>query len=248
MRYRLWILFFFFMAYSSFSYLSAQTIDARFNQANNFYKEAQYKKAIELYEEILKQGKISGPLYYNLGNAYFKDGQLGRAVVSYQRARQWMPRDSDLKANEQYVEAFIKNNPQGVDRFFVARLSFRYFDAWTLDELAKLNVILYFLALIIFLAGFYLKKKELTFFSLILGCLFVFHSYAFIERKQSQENAAVIIQSIEAKFEPMESATTHFSLSEGVKVKILEQEGFWSKIERRDGKKGWVPKSSLEKI
>jgi tetratricopeptide (TPR) repeat protein len=77
----------------------AQTNSDPFLQGNKFYEEGKYSQAAALYEELLRAGHVSPAIYFNAGNAWFKDGQVGRAIYDYRRAEQLAPRDPDIRAN-----------------------------------------------------------------------------------------------------------------------------------------------------
>jgi tetratricopeptide (TPR) repeat protein len=76
---------------------------ALYNRAGRAYEAEQYEEAVALYEAIAKRRIRAGRVYYNLGNAYFKAGQLGKAILSYERARRLLPRDEDIEANLGFV-------------------------------------------------------------------------------------------------------------------------------------------------
>ena len=80
---------------------------SEFVRAGNAYKDGRYDAAISHYEGILKGKRASGPVYYNLGNSYYKKRNVGRTILNYERAKLLMPRDSDLKFNYQYVHSQI---------------------------------------------------------------------------------------------------------------------------------------------
>ena len=77
------------------SQLWAQQMKA---EADSAYINKEYAKAIEIYESMLQQGE-SGEVYYNLGNAYFKQDELGKAILNYERALLLQPGNSDINAN-----------------------------------------------------------------------------------------------------------------------------------------------------
>ena len=58
-----------------------------------------FEQAVSLYEQLLKSGFINGQIYYNLGNAYYRLGMPGKAIIYYRRAEKLLPRDADIKAN-----------------------------------------------------------------------------------------------------------------------------------------------------
>src|SRR5262249_37778685 len=87
----------------------AESLASAFDSANRLYEQAKYSEAAAGYEKLLQSGQVSPALYFNLGNAWFKASQIGRAIVSYRRAQQMAPRDPDLRANLQ----FARNQIQG---------------------------------------------------------------------------------------------------------------------------------------
>ena len=68
-------------------------------EANSRYDREEYAEAVQLYESLVGDGYHDTALYYNLGNAHLGNGDLGRAVLNYLRAREFSPRDSDVRAN-----------------------------------------------------------------------------------------------------------------------------------------------------
>src|SRR5215469_5260146 len=73
------------------------TAESAFDEANKLYEQGKYTEAANGYEKILQSGQVSAAVLYNLGNAFFKSGQLGRAIATYRRAQQLAPRDPDLR-------------------------------------------------------------------------------------------------------------------------------------------------------
>ncbi|MBN3037894.1 MAG: tetratricopeptide repeat protein, partial [Candidatus Omnitrophica bacterium] len=101
--------FVFTVACTSFAYCDgSEQARSLFYQGNAKYSEEHYEQAIENYEQVLSLGFESGPLYYNLGNSYFKKGYLGKAILNYMRAKKLMPQDADLKSNLAYAQSQIK--------------------------------------------------------------------------------------------------------------------------------------------
>ena len=80
-----------------------------FEAANKLYEEGKFSDAATAYAKLLQGGQTSAALYFNLGNAFFKSGQIGRAIAAYRLAGQLTPRDPDVRANLQ----FARNQTQG---------------------------------------------------------------------------------------------------------------------------------------
>jgi tetratricopeptide (TPR) repeat protein len=90
-----------------------------FARANQLYEEGRYQEAVAKYEEILASGMQDGRVYYNLGNAYFKQDKLGPAILNYERAQRLMPRDEDIKVNLAYARSQIVDKVETPDQGFV---------------------------------------------------------------------------------------------------------------------------------
>src|SRR4051812_44117618 len=83
------------------TFLSAQKKDALtvYHQANIAYQKMDYAAATDLYEKLIRQGSISAEVYFNLGNSYFKQGNVPKAILNYERAKKLAPDDEDIDFN-----------------------------------------------------------------------------------------------------------------------------------------------------
>ena len=91
---------------------------AIFGNANELYKKGNYDLAIADYEKILNKGYESGNLYYNIGNCYFKENKLGKAIVNYKRALRLEPRDGDIRSNYKFAFSTVKRNVFAPQKIF----------------------------------------------------------------------------------------------------------------------------------
>lgn len=227
--------------------LDANTI---FYEANRCYKNGNYKKAIDLYEKLLKEGLESGPLYYNLGNAYFKTGQKGKAILNYLRAERIMPRDPDLRSNLSYARSLIKGRQiASEDSWLLSRLE-KLCGYLTLDEVTVLISIFYLATFIMLILSVLNRKwrQSLRYFIISSLCLFIIFLVVFIVQihTELQILSVVIVDKTAARFEPSKDATIYYHLYEGQVVRIIKESGPWYQIKRPDGKSGWVPKADIE--
>lgn len=220
-----------------------------FLKANMSYRDGKYADAISGYEAVLARGLESGPLYYNLGNSYFKAGQTGKAVLSYERAQKLIPRDNDLLVNEKYVQSTIGELPVEGRTFWQNALE-RHKEFYSVDEMAVILLVLLFLIAASHLAGLYFPafRRVGARVMIVLGVVFGIYAAGFVLKIDGEKGLSVVIKRSSAKFEPSDKATVYFELLEGQKVKALERDGGWQKIERLDGKMGWVPDGDIEKI
>ncbi len=67
------------------------------SRANDAYGAGDFAAAIAGYRALLDAGHDHPLLHYDLGNAYLRDGELGRAIASYRRAAAGAPRDQDVR-------------------------------------------------------------------------------------------------------------------------------------------------------
>jgi tetratricopeptide (TPR) repeat protein len=255
MKFRQLIFLYIFILFSSFVFV--QTVSARqersvefsFHKGNTYYEEGQYDRAIKEYSQLLEQGLESGNLYFNLGNSYYKKGELGKAILNYERAKRLMPRDSDLIANYKFAVTKIAYNTS--ERPSRLQRAFDKFNMFTVNEM---TIILsgIFMSLILFLivSIFIIKTRRYAHIVLAVSII-IFTTFAFsLYNKVSalDREAIIISQNAEAKFEPVDNATSHFTLYEGMKVYTLELKKEWCKVRRPDGKIGWIRSQDMEKI
>lgn len=234
----------------------AQIYDVRgtnniFASANVLYKEGKYVEAINKYTEINKAGFESAELYFNLGNCFFKNGQLGKSLLNYERARIFMPMDSDLRSNYNFVRSQLILDKQYFSKNIFFRFIDRFFDSWSVDFLA-IFVLVVWIIIFSLLAIRLVIPTQINFtssFLIIAIILGVFVGSGFIRKISWIEKSAIIIdKEVEAKFEPIVSATTHFKIYEGNIVQVIDKNTDWIKIKRSDGKIGWVLSNSIERI
>ena len=222
-----------------------------FISAGEAYKHGDYPKAIELYDHILREGFESGHLYYNLADSYYKKGEVGKAILNYERARRLIPRDSDLLFNLQYAASEAKMN---IDQNSSANLLEKFWNNhaqfYSLDEMVIILTGIVFIFGLFHLASLFFKwPRRLRRLTLAVGVtFFVIYTAGLINKIQSEKNLAVVVLSTDAKFEPRPEATSYFKLSAGTQLKIIKSEGEWLKVQRFDGKLGWVVQKDVEKI
>ena len=106
-KYSFLIILLFFSILAKSTAQDAIQLNTLFFQGNSFYQEERYSEAVKAYEQLVAMGVKSGPLYYNLGNAYFRIGTKGKAILNYERALQLLPRDADVKSNLDYARSLV---------------------------------------------------------------------------------------------------------------------------------------------
>lgn len=223
--------------------------ETAFHKGNTYYEEGLYDRAIKEYSQLLELGLESGNLYFNLGNSYFRKGELGKAILNYERARRLIPRDGDLRTNHQFaVSKIAYNTSEG------SSWSQRFYNRFNMFTLNEVTIILscIFISILLFLTISIFIIKIRRYSAIVLGVtfiIFIVFALSLYGKVSVLDSEAVIIsENAEAKYEPADNATTHFSLYEGMKVYVLELKKEWVKVRRPDGKIGWIRTQEMEKI
>ena len=228
---------------------------AHWELGNKSYADGDYARAAEEYMAIVEGGEYSMPLYYNLANAYFKLGELGKAILNYNRALRIAPANEDIRHNLALAEAQTKDRIAEVPEFFlnrwlrIVRNSMSCM-AWSVLSLVWLAFTLAFALL--FLLALPIKVRKAGFYGTILSLLLfvVTTSFALSSRNDMllKEEAVVMASAISVKSSPDRSATDIFVLHEGTKLRVVNELGEWCEVVIADGKKGWTEKKNIEEI
>ncbi len=220
-----------------------------FLQANQAYKDGEYAAAAALYERIIDSGVGNGHLFYNLGNAYVKTGDIGLAVLNYRRAELFMPRDEDLRANIAYVHD-LKRDSIACSEPFIEKFCFWY------SKLSCTELVTVFLILNAFLWGvlslkLFFKKETLTML-VSVGVFLVVVSGASAGVKlynlKVHHTGVVLAGEIMVRSGNSVNDTVLFKLHEGAEFNWLQEEDGWVKIRLCDAKKGWVRRDTVEEV
>lgn len=225
------------------------------DSANVAYNEGDYAKATELYESILADNLHSAKLYFNLGNAYYKQDKLGKAILNYNRALRLAPADEDTRHNLEYATEATKDNIEEIPEFFLTTWvkkvrNLMGCDGWTIFSYAMLIVAL--IGALAYLLAEVLTYRKAGFYTLCIAALLFIVStiFAYHEREALVNSAEAIIMSSAApiKSSPDRAATDLFVLHEGTKLTTGESIDGWVEIRIADGRKGWIESSRIEQI
>ena len=224
-----------------------------FFQGNGFYKDGQYVQAINVYEQLVAMGVKSGDLFYNLGNAYLKIGDKGKAILNYERASQLLPRDPDVQSNLDYVHSLVENhaNPRE-DNWFLSKF-FVLERRLNINELTVVVFLLYVALMVVLTLSIPLKnlRRILYYTAAVVGALLFLSLISFsleLYKTEFQQRAVIISEAAPVRFEPSDDATPHFTLHEGAIIRVTEFQKEWSKIRRWDGKAGWLKNDVFEEF
>jgi tetratricopeptide (TPR) repeat protein len=228
---------------------------ALYNRGNRLYEEGKYPDAADVYGQLVSSGAVNGYLFYNLGNTYFKEGNIGNAVLWYARARRILPRDGDVATNLELARNVRADKIEAARLPLVIRLLQSFLFGLNLSELSLLSFILYLLvvlSLILFLLTRVPVIRRFTgISSLAVGVLLAL-SLLWLAGRVYQANRTVecVIMSpqVDAMSGPGTEYTKVMSLHEGAEAQVEEEREGWLLIKLGSGIGGWIPRQSAEKI
>lgn len=240
-------LIFFFAVGASNNLFASDTFTARIDSANLYYKKSDFASAVRIYEELLREGTVSAVLHYNLGNAYYRTGKPGYAILNYERGLRLNPSDEDLLHNLEVARARLIDKEDVLPQFFLFAWWESVQSLLTLDGWTILTYIFY-LALIIsvvflYLSSSFVLRKYFFYFSFLAGILFLISGINLAGKAYTGSNtkyAIVVSPSVSVRSSPDEKGTESFIIHEGLKVKVEDNLEGWLRIRLRDGNTGWL--------
>jgi tetratricopeptide (TPR) repeat protein len=230
--------------------------DSLWNAANQAYVEGRWADAVEGYGLIEGMGLESAALYCNAGDAYFKDGNVAKAILYYERALKLDPSYSDARFNLELLNSGIQDRIEPVPEFVLKTWAKDV--CYIMDSNAWAVCFLVFFALtlamlLLFILSPSVGGRRTGFFTAIVMLVLAVSSLTFSawqKRDNSRADDAVVMRPVTSvKSSPSsESSTDLFILHEGTKVKVVDAVGSWNNIELADGRQGWIRSADIERI
>lgn len=253
-------------AVRDFTLANAEYAEALKLVAANNSSDAQvrFKAAGELYGGLVRSGYINGQVCYNLGNTYYRLGELGKAILFYNKAQKFMPRNSALKENMRLVRSELADKElQGIVPGVVKALFFWYF-LFNLDEATIFALSFYIVFAVSVLIFVFTRKRWLKPFYTGLGIAALVTGVSFgvkIYTEHVDLKGVVVVRESKVRYGPGEEYEVKFLVHEGTMFRINDQKDDWYKVDvfidvrpseddntERDGngysRVGWLPKDT----
>ncbi len=230
--------------------------DTSFADANRAYQDGRYAEAVEHYEALVDRGIVHEDLYYNLGNAYFRVGQLGPATYNYERALRVSPSFLDAAYNLQLARRAAFG--EVLDRLEEAERDPLWVRAVTVASSGALAVALAALSILVFgawmiirlLASGLLRTAMVVANSFagvgLVACaaLLAGHIY-FLERV----NLGIVLDDQVVMREGADAGrAARGRVYAGLRVVVVEREAGWLRVRLATGVEGWVPEASIGEL
>jgi tetratricopeptide (TPR) repeat protein len=222
----------------------AQTeAESVFKKANAEYAAKNYRAAIQDYESLVKGGHWSASVFYDLGDAYFRVDDTGRAILNYERALALQPEQPEAEANLRFVREqsrALELTPNWAE----AHLAFL-----TADQYAWIAAIAFWAAAFVFAGLLFAKRRAVVWIFVLvlllaLGGGSVFAISEFENGSGGRDLAIVTKGEVQARLATAENAGTVLVLPPGSEIKILSTRGAWSYAALPNELRGWIPADS----
>ncbi len=223
-----------------------------FVNANAAYEAGDHVRAIELYESLLRRGFENGRLHYNLGNAYLRRGELGRAIAAYRRGQVFLPRDEDLAANLAFSRQSTKDAIEPPEPGPVLETLFFWHYGLSRSELGIALVVLNLLLWSVLALRLFRRGSEVLRWTTIALLLLVAHvggSLA-VHHLMPQEIAVVVPQEIEVRSGTQLQDLVLFKLHAGTEVRVVDRREGALRIALpgEESRGGWIAAEHAELV
>lgn len=211
-----------------------------FEQGNKAYQAGDFATAKDRYEGLVKEGNGGLALSLNLGNTYYRLGQMGRARLWYERALEAAPRDEDARYNRDIVRERVGEKETDTDGLrSVAGI------LWILASVAN---VLFFALLAL---GLSREGEWIWWGRWVLGLVFAILLTGALaaQRQMSVRYGVVIVDRAEARTGPSAQEQVGFVAPEGHRVVLLDRLNDWVQIGvPAKGLKGWVQSNAIDPV
>jgi tetratricopeptide (TPR) repeat protein len=220
---------------------------AEFMEANQAYAQGHFKQAIDIYEGLVRSGQWSANLFYDLGNAYFRTGDFGRAILNYERALALERHHPEAAANLQIVrdEARALEMEQSWPE--------RYLRFASSNQYSIMAAIAFWVGAFCVIRLVFLRRRSngtvaLAIFSLLAFVISTFSAYEFEYGSKGDALAIVTGKDVQARLATADTANTVLVLPPGSEIRILSTRGDWVYAVLPNNLRGWIPAKDAERV
>ena len=221
--------------------------DADFTKANQEYAQGHFKEAISGYEAVVRAGQWSANLFYDLGNAYFRTGDFGHAILNYERALALERHHPEATANLQIArdEARALELQQSWPE--------RYLRFASVNQYSITAAIVFWLAIFAVVSQLFARRRSATMIAVLIFCLLVcavaiYAMYALERGSKGNALAIVTGKDAQARLATADTANSVLALPPGSEVKILSTRGDWIYAALPNNLRGWIPAKDAEQV
>jgi hypothetical protein len=227
-----------------------------FAEGNRLYQEGDYEAALDRYDRVLDAGFENSALYYNIGNTHFKLGDLGRAILNYERAYRLDPRDKDVAANLALARSLTTDEITPLPGFWLFRVVSWWVHLvprtwlWIVVGAGYIGAMGGLVLLILNRTTVWgTWGRRIALVGGTVALVFGVNLTALELELGTAEAAVILADEVSVQSAPADDpALQVFAIHEGTKVRIDRRADEWLEIVLADGKVGWVRAQVLEVI
>ncbi len=230
----------------------AQQEDAvqAFEEGNQRYSEGAYALALEAYEQALAAGYASGALYYNMGNAHFRQDDIGQAILHYEKARRLMPDNAELLHNLGIVRARTQDTFSQVPTPFWIRGWRLLVAAVPPASLLLPGLLLYLVAIALLGHRIWTRTRNAWHRRLLavssgLGIVLLLVAFAASWERTRHAEAVLLDAQVDLQEAPESESASALTIHEGLVVDVLQRNDHWTEVRLPNGVTGWVRSEAL---
>jgi len=237
-----WALTLFFLVLTCFVGRAADA-GGGFDAANKLYEQGKFSESAAAYEQLIQSGMVSSALYFNLGNAFFKSGQLGEALAAYRNAQNIAPRDAEVRANLQFVRGQVQGPtllPDSPQRW-LARLTL---NEWAIFAAVIFWLWLALLVLIQFRPAWKQSMRGWLWFggiATLAVCVCLAMAYA----DGSAKTAIVVKKDAVLHNGPLEEAPGGITVHDGAELSVIDNKNDWLQVRIDNNRSGWLKRDQV---
>jgi tetratricopeptide (TPR) repeat protein len=221
--------------------------NAEFAKANREYAQGRFKEAIAGYEALVRAGQWNANLFYDLGNAYFRAGDFGRAILNYERALVLDRHHPEATANLQIARdeaRALELQPSWLER---------YLQFASINQFSIVAAVAFWLGVFAIVALIFARRRSAALISLSILCLFVcamavWAIHALDDGSKGRALAIVTGNDVQARLAQADTANSVLALPAGSEIKVLSTRGDWMYAALPNNLRGWIQTKNAEQV
>src|SRR6266436_3192221 len=221
--------------------------DVEFAKANEEFAQGHFKEAISGYEALIRAGQWSANVFYDLGNAYFRTGDFGRAILNYERALALQRHHPEATANLQIArdEAHaLEMQPSRLERSLQVA---------TINQYTIAAATAFWLAVFAIVRLIFVRRRSATVIAVSICCLLVLAAAVCaiftLERGSKGQTLAIVTgNDVQARLATADTANSVLALPAGSEIKILSTRGDWIYAALPNNLRGWIQTKNAEQV
>jgi tetratricopeptide (TPR) repeat protein len=224
--------------------LADESAPGGFEGANKLYEEGKFAEAAAAYDRLVQADRVSPALYFNLGNAWFKSGHMGRAIAAYRRAEQLAPRDPDIRANLQFACNQVQGPtlPANPWRRWLGQLTL---NEWTVLAALALWALFLMLAAVQWRPALKSSLRSPTLVCAAVAVLLGACLGAALYQQRSFRLAVVIKPEAVVRYGWLDVSQTAFSAHDGAELQVLDENNDWLQVTVGPLRTGWIRRDQV---